>query len=177
MLSQTVNKIDAARLQLDRACRLFYCEGDLVCALALAAAARELLEGVAVNQNPRPLSMEAFLDMAPIQDGALELRRRMRYPQNFLKHFKRDPAGVLTIDEQRVELELFQGAHLLFEISQSDMTPAIGAARMVLLVRFIDPTEIPDEHRWIFGAVDPQAVTREAVGDLIRTMDRQVGPA
>jgi len=57
----TVNKIEAARVQLERAARLFYIEADTVSAYSLAAAAREILAGLSKSRGGASLRREQFV--------------------------------------------------------------------------------------------------------------------
>ncbi len=93
-----VTKLDAARNQLDTAIRLFLAEADPVSTHTLAAAAYEILDGVAKQRQRRGAGgapMSEVLDQIIKPEARSEFLKLMRAPQNFFKHAASDPEATL----------------------------------------------------------------------------------
>lgn len=88
-----VTKLEAARRELDMAVAQFFADGDEVGVHTLTAAARELLEDLALREERKSL-VESMIDLV-VEDKRTEFRNRILEPQNFMKHADRDPDAIL----------------------------------------------------------------------------------
>lgn len=92
----TVTKLDAARRQLAAAIDLIFSDGDIVAAHTLVGAASNIISDLAKQRVPdRSWDKKAQIDS---ELSARDYFTIMRKAQNFFKHAKDDPDGVLDFD-------------------------------------------------------------------------------
>jgi len=102
-----IDKLDAARRQLDCAIELWFLDKDELSSHTLAAAAYQLVHDLKEN---RGLDKELLYDTAMIKD---KYRKKwiaaVKKPGNFLKHADNDPDGTLEFDPLK-SIALMMGA-------------------------------------------------------------------
>lgn len=100
-----INKLDAARRQLETAALLYFNDRDIISVHTLAAAAYEIVETIAQKRGSSTLVQRSLLNFLP-DDLVKDVRKAMRTPQNFLKHADKDPEAQLEFEPNFTELIL-----------------------------------------------------------------------
>lgn len=96
----TISKLEAARVQLDRAIQLFF-EGDHVCTVTLAGAAEDILGSLLKNRGEQ--SPFEFLHKWYKTEYSTEVTKRYfsreiaNLSRNWLKHANEDPESELQV--------------------------------------------------------------------------------
>ncbi len=99
----SIDKLQAARRQLDVAVELFFHDGDPVAVHALGAASCEILEDLMAHAG-----VEDDLIAVLLPDYRDRFRALWRAPQNFFKHANRDPNSVLDYETALAGQVLFR---------------------------------------------------------------------
>lgn len=105
----TITKIEAAERQFRQAVRLHFGGTDPVSALTLAAAACEILRGVAEHQGVYHPYHNEILPLVP-PEKQKKFFHLFKAPQNFLKHATDDPDESMTLNPEFTEYLLFEAA-------------------------------------------------------------------
>jgi len=104
----SITKLDAARRQMETAVQLYAADGEPVSIHTLTCATREVLSDVAKARGAGPQfipdSGAEYIRPEKLKDA----RAIIREPQNFFKHAKDDPDGVLEFPPGATELLLFE---------------------------------------------------------------------
>jgi hypothetical protein len=119
-----INKIDAARRQLETAIELFLEDKDIVSIHALASGARGILLDIA---RTRALP-EGFLQFVK-PEYRKEVDAVLKEPQNFFKHGGRDPNEEFIYPPQICLFFLFEAAEIFLSIVGGNLPPKIQAMR------------------------------------------------
>jgi len=99
----TINKLDAAREQLEAASELYFREMGIASIHTLAAAAFEVVEALAERRETSTLIQENLLNYLT-EEMKQEVLQAMRTPQNFFKHADRDPEAELELEPKFTEM-------------------------------------------------------------------------
>lgn len=99
MAKINVNKIEAARRQIDTAIRLFFSNGDPVSIHTLAAAGFRILRDIAQAKGT-DMHKSVMAGIRPGMEG--EFWKAMNRPANFLKHADIDPDEILSNVEETI---------------------------------------------------------------------------
>jgi hypothetical protein len=140
MAKVTVNKLQAARRQLETALDLYFNEKDPVSIHTLTAAAYNVLRDVNLNTGGTPMLVKQIHaeQIATITGKKLgEIRSILNETENFFKHAKDDPTGMLTFDDGQAEVLLFDAIGKYIEITQ-ERVPVFGAFHLWFASRHPD---------------------------------------
>lgn len=109
----TVTKLDCARRQFEAAITGNFSEGDPVCVWTLAAAAHQIVHGIADKKHGQKSPM-IFTDeyMGPTAYAAF--KKQFLYVENFFKHAREEPEPdlELTFKPRAVEFYILDGLDL-----------------------------------------------------------------
>lgn len=111
-----INKLDAARRQLESAVRLYFSEADPVSIHTLVSAAYQVLSDVNKARGGAPMLKEQIPTWVR-PDATPESRRLLNQAANFFKHADRDHADVLEFDEGPTGLLLYDAVRKYRELS------------------------------------------------------------
>ena len=111
-----IDKLDAARRQLETAALLYFNDQDIVSIHTLTAAAYEIVESLAQRRGRSTLAQSSLLKLLS-DDLAKEVRSAMRVPQNFLKHADRDPDAQLEFEPDFTEFLLLDAMSTYAQIT------------------------------------------------------------
>ena len=155
-----VQKIDAARRQLDEAIRLWMEGRDPLAIHTLTMAAFGVLYDVAEHRGL--LQEDDPVVLHPSE------RRQFRKLANFLKHADKDPLSS-CIEPPVVEHEGRIGlALLLYRLLVNDLTPEMGAFHLTMLMTYTERFQVapdPDPHRrggTVYRRADAQELGRSS---------------
>jgi len=112
-----INKLEAARRQLETAISLYFNGGDPVSTHTLASAAVEILSDLnnACNGTPMITDLEVS---GIIRPGKMALARQVfRGPQNFFKHADKDPEAALDFHPEFPTVFILAGVEKYRELS------------------------------------------------------------
>jgi len=116
MAQVTVNKLDAARRQIDEAVRLLFENRDPVAIHTLAAAAFEILRDLCKKTDDSEV-LRAFDEI--LRPGMeREFWGVFKSASNFFKHANRDPQGTMTYGEEANDILLFLCCALFLDLEQ-----------------------------------------------------------
>jgi len=101
-----INKLEAARRQMETAIRLYFVEGDTVSIHTLVSAAYQILSDINRKQGGTPMLKEKLPTWVR-QDATTEAKRRLSEAANYFKHAERDHKVVLSFNPGQTELFLF----------------------------------------------------------------------
>lgn len=118
MVKHTVNKLDAARAQLDAAIELYFTTENPVATHTLVAAAYNLLRDVGHQTGTEyPFLKRSFLeDLSPHEKKSI--LNWIRAPENFFKHADRDASETLEFDPELTDLLLMDASHYFQETGE-----------------------------------------------------------
>lgn len=153
-----VSKIEAANRQLDAAIELLFAEGDPIAVHTLAGAASVLAADLVEVLRP-----ERSWDKRAQEDTGLTAKQFFaiaRDTQNFLKHAKDDPAGVLEFSVMETEYLIFWTILNLTELLPSRETKLSTPQSAFQLWFIAARSDLHDPSRPVFKAAI------EYVGDL-----------
>ena len=101
-----VNKIEAARRQIDTGIRMLFSKEDPVAIETLAMAALRIVRDLAAKKDDSYMHKVTKTIIKPGMEK--KFWRQMQAPANFLKHADKDPDGILdNLDEEANEGTLF----------------------------------------------------------------------
>jgi hypothetical protein len=109
-------KIDAARRQLEMACKLYLNEGDVVSIHTLTAAAHGVLDNVAEQRNIPSLKRSLIAMVKP--EFKKETISKLNAVANFFKHADQDPNDHIDFDPEATELNLFDAILLHYNLTK-----------------------------------------------------------
>ncbi len=116
-----IDKLSAARRQLQTAIYLFYHEKDIIAIHTLAAAAYEILEDIAKQQGILGSSFQRFIESL---NSNSELRKEFiiawRKPQNFFKHADKDSEEIIKLNPKQAQLIIYDSL-LLYRNLKNDL--------------------------------------------------------
>lgn len=122
----TLDKLEAARRQLETAVDLWFSDGDEVAIHTLAAAGGDLLRGVAIAAGrPVTLAPERFLEIIKPEHHT-EVRRALRRSQNFFKHADRDSHETLEYETGEGDMRLLDACEA-YRLMGTSPSPTLWA--------------------------------------------------
>jgi hypothetical protein len=153
-----LNKLEAARRQLETAIVLFFKGGDPISTHTLATASAEIIQGInsARGGNPMTFDLPAHVVKPEYKDF---LRKKFRAPQNFFKHADRDPEEILVFNTESTVFFIFDAVEKYFELS-GEKPPVFTVFSLWFRSRFPEAfffTE--DERRKFSDLIDYSAKT------------------
>jgi hypothetical protein len=135
MATIRVNKVEAARRQIDAAIKLLFDGGDPVAVHTLAAAGGRILRDLCAAKGT-PFIKSALAAIRPGMEG--EFWAAFNGPANFLKHADEDPDGILEgIDEEANDIFLFLAALHYADLGYS-LTPEMTVIQTMVTVMHPD---------------------------------------
>jgi hypothetical protein len=137
-----ITKLSAAENQFRRAVRLHFGGADPVSALTLAAAACEILRGVAQHRGVYHPFHDELLPLVP-PSKKTKFFHLLKAPQNFLKHARDDPQESIALNPEFTELLLFEAARAYYRLVGYE-TPEAYAVFMWVCLKH--PDIVVDEH-------------------------------
>ncbi len=150
-----VNKIDAARRQIDAAIRLLFDNDDPVAIHTLAAAGFRIFRDLSDKRGKRSVWAHFKADIRP--EMAKDFWRGLGGPANFFKHADRDADEILdNVDEGINDVMLYM-ASLLYRDLEYELTPEMKILNIWILVAHpqfisnIEPVkELLEKHFGVF---------------------------
>jgi hypothetical protein len=134
-----VNKVEAARRQIDAAIRMLFSNEDPVAVHTVAMAALRIVRDLAAKRDDSYMHKVTEAIIKPGMEK--KFWRKFQAPANFLKHADRDPDGFLeNIDEEANEGSLFM-ACLYYQDLAHQYTPemmTLAAWYMALHPEFLN---------------------------------------
>lgn len=119
-----VEKLDAARRQLETAVRLYFSESDPVSIHTLTSAAYQILSDVNRARGGSPMLKEQIPTWVR-PDATEESKKRLNEAANFFKHADRDHDGVLEFVPGQTELLLYDAVRKYRELT-GESVPILG---------------------------------------------------
>lgn len=92
-----ITKLEAAKLQLETAIKLFFEDGDFVSIHTLARASHEILEALGKKQGKNTFIKEAS-DKFIVKERREEVMVKLNEAKNYFKHSDRDPDKILEFN-------------------------------------------------------------------------------
>jgi hypothetical protein len=122
MTKHNINKIDAARRQIETAITLFFYEMDIISIHTLASAAYTIIFDVA-KKNDASVTTCRDMELASVKEEYKKFYvKKMKEAENFFKHADKDPHGVLAFNQNQTEFILWD-AVLDFHTNAGEMPP------------------------------------------------------
>lgn len=112
----TINKLAAARRQLETAIQLHFTNADPVSARTLAGAAYGLVQDVNARRGGNTDMLKDLGQWLP-KEVAKEFNTHKNRAENFLKHANNDPDAELTLDIRWTEVLLFDASRKFCELT------------------------------------------------------------
>jgi hypothetical protein len=110
-----LNKLDAARRQLETAIKLYFAHDDEVSIHTLGAAAYSLIRDINQHRQGEPMLKDLHLLLN--DELAREFRRYINSPENFLKHADKDPDGVGELEPKWTEVLIWEASRKYCEMT------------------------------------------------------------
>lgn len=107
------SQLEMVTMQMDRACRLFYAEGDFVSALALASRSVDVLEKMLEKKKVKTQTLYKLVKSGP---NAKKLWDKMREAEIAGKHWSPNQRRRIAVNPGQIEMLIFNGVHLLNEL-------------------------------------------------------------
>jgi hypothetical protein len=104
-MKRTINKLTAAKEQIDAAILLMVEGGSVIAVHTLAAAALEITEHL--SKHRRVIGAQTELLHAIRPEKRKEIADLMRKPKNFFKHADKDPEALIEFDETASDLFVY----------------------------------------------------------------------
>jgi hypothetical protein len=103
-----VNKLDAARRQIDAAVRMTFASEDPVAIHSVAAAGNRILRDLCAKRD----NVESYLRFTDwiVPEHAGKFWRQFNAPANFIKHAENDADGIFQLDEELSDFLILTGA-------------------------------------------------------------------
>jgi len=121
---QRINKIEAAKRQLDTAIIMFFEKKDPLAVHTLACAAYDMLRNLAGNKTSQKL--QTIKDNTVISaNQKKDWQQELNNPQNFLKHADKDPNGILDFFPEITQYFLSDACNLYRHITTDITNPMI----------------------------------------------------
>lgn len=122
MTKHSINKIDAARRQIETAITLFFYERDIVSIHTLASAAYTIIFDVA-KKNGSSVTTSRDIELASVKEEYKKFYiKKMKEAENFFKHADNDLHGVLSFNPSQTEFVLWD-AVLDYHTIAGEMPP------------------------------------------------------
>jgi hypothetical protein len=153
MARQKIDKLDAARRQLNTAIYLWFNHGDAVSIHTLACSAHQIVHDINRKQGGRDLLYDSLIFKDEYRQEAIN---HLKQDYNFFKHANKDPSAILEFDTIITEL-FMMFTSLGLEILGQSPDEVRGAFNIYFFLRnphlltekgkakFID--EVPEENR------------------------------
>jgi hypothetical protein len=136
-----VNKLEAARCQLETAIRLYFDYGDELSIHTLSGAAYAILHDLNKYRGGEDMLKDLHKTLTP--EGAREFRRYINRPDNFLKHADRDPDETFRFDFTWTEVMIWEAGRKYCELAGRDR-----ALMLVYVIWFVATnSEISEAYR------------------------------
>jgi hypothetical protein len=111
----SLNKLEAARRQLETAVKLYFAYDDEVSILTLAAAAYSLIRDLNEHRGGEPMLKDLHRILP--EDLAREFKTYINRPENFLKHADKDPEAMLDLEPRWTEVLLWEASRKYCEMT------------------------------------------------------------
>lgn len=116
-----IDKLTAAKRQLETSIQLFFNEADEISIHTLAAASFEILKDVAKSKNADTSTKHKLEEMINGDSILLkDFRAAWNKPQNFFKHANNDPEGIITFSSKFSTLMIFEAFNLYLNLTLKD---------------------------------------------------------
>jgi len=106
-----VDKLEAAKRQLETALQLYFEYGDEVAIHTLAGAAYSVIRDVNEHRGGEPMFKDLHQVLSP--DLAKEFKKFINQPENFLKHANEDPDATFDLQPQWTEVLMYEASQRL----------------------------------------------------------------
>lgn len=141
----TIQKLEAARSQLQTAIQLWFADGDPISIHTLTCAAHQILHDMHVQRGGAPLLFDSIF----VKDGRLaEWNRGVKAPMNFFKHADRDANGTMAFDPSLTECFLMMSLYLI-EGLDTPLTLTEAACAFWCVLHNPDWLNMPGQDRFI----------------------------
>ena len=110
-----LDKLEAARRQLETAIKLYFEHGDEVSIHTLAAAAYSIIRDMNEHRGGKPMLKD--LDCFLSADSAREFRKYINTPENFLKHADKDPEATGELSPRWTEALMWEASRKYCEMT------------------------------------------------------------
>lgn len=111
-----ISKLDAARRQLDTAINLYFKDADPVSVHTLTAAAHQILMDIGKLERVKSVIKDASLTIIK-KDKHKEYLAMINSAENFFKHAKADPKGLLEFHPVLTETMLLDAVEMYIQLS------------------------------------------------------------
>ena len=150
-----VNKIDAARRQIDAAIRMLFAKDDPVAIHTLAAAGFRILRDLSDKRGKGTVWATIKAVIRP--EMAKDFWRGLGGPANFFKHADRDADEILDNVDESINDAMLYWASLLYRDLEHELTPEMKILHIWILVAHpqfisnIEPVkELVEKHFGVF---------------------------
>jgi hypothetical protein len=116
-------KLEAARLQLETAIKLYAAHDDEVSIHNLAADAYSVIRDINEHRGGEPMFKDLHLFLS--DDLAREFKRYINSPENFFKHADKDPDAIGELDPRWTEILIWEASRKYCEMTGEQNKPML----------------------------------------------------